>query len=188
VKIKSKTGAVHVRFAKSALSSGEGESKHEKDVSKRTYSTQIDTTTGQIHADILHGGVGGETVLNTKTGMLDLRITPIADEASRIETSATTGLSKVNVETPMHGGTLRNLTALHRSRMTGMLDVSYPREWEGRIHAWCKGVGKVDVSGEGLNFQGGGSDVYAWRGNDAQRNGRIIEIVSEGTGMVRFRA
>lgn len=98
-----------------------------------------------------------------------------------------TGLNKATVEAPLQGNTLKNLTAVHRTRSTGMLDVLYPQQWEGRVHAWCRGTGAVDVKGDGLNFQGGGSDVYAWRGDDAARNGKIIEVVSEGTGFVKFR-
>lgn len=148
----------------------------------------MDSTTGAIHADVLHGGAGGETVLRTKTGLLDLRVTPIGDQASRIETTTVTGLNRATIEVPMHGTTLKNLTAVHRSKSTGMIDVHYPQEWEGRVHAYCKGSGQVDVQGEGLNRQGGGTDVYAWRGEDAARNGRIVEVVSEGTGLVRFKA
>jgi hypothetical protein len=144
--------------------------------------------TGGIHAEVLHGGAGGETVVTTKTGLLHVRVTPIADQPSRIETTTMTGLNKVAVESPMQGSALRNLTALHRTVSSGMLDIDYPREWEGRVHAWCRGTGKVDVHGEGLNFQGGGTDVYAWRGEDASRNGKIIEVVSEGSGLVKFNA
>ncbi len=183
VNIKSKTGAIYVRFAKSAfINAGE------KGVSDRVYKTQMETKTGQINAEIFHGGAGGETVLTTKTGMLDLRIIPIGDQVSRIETNTVTGLNKVTVENPMQGTTLKNLTALHRTRSTGQLDISYPHIWEGRLHAWCRGTGKVDVHAEGLNMQGGGKDVYAWRGEDAAKNGKIIEVLSEGTGMVRFEA
>ena len=164
------------------------ENNNYKGVFERVYNTRMDTNTGQIYADVLHGGAGGETVLTTKTGLLDLRVTPVGDEASRIETSTATGLNKVTVEAPMQGITLKNLTAVHRTRSTGMLDVHYPPEWEGRVHAWCRGTGAVDVQGMGLNFQRGGKDVYAWRGNDASKNGNVIEVVSEGTGFVRFRA
>jgi hypothetical protein len=188
VKIKSKTGAINIRFAKTASNSGQSGTKNEQGILERVYSTQVDTLTGQIHAEVLHGGAGGETVLYTKTGLLDLRVTPVGDDASRIETSTMTGLNKVVVESPMQGTTLKNLTALHRTRTSGMLDVDYPREWEGRLHAWCRGSGSVDVQGDGLNFQGGGKDVYAWRGRTAASSGKIIEVVSEGTGMVKFRA
>lgn len=183
MRVKSKTGAIHVRFAKPAFSNAD-----EKGVFDRVYNTRMDTITGQIHAEALHGGSGGETVLTTKTGLLDLRVTPIGDQASRVETSTMTGLNKVIVEAPMQGSTLKNLTAIHRTRTSGMLDVNYPREWEGRVHAWCKGTGQVDVQGEGLHVQGRGTDVYAWRGEDAAKNGKTIEAVSEGTGMVRFHA
>lgn len=187
VRIKSKTGGIDVRFAKSAFTKGESGTKNEKGILERVYNTQMESLTGQIHADVLHGGAGGETVLTSKTGMLDLRITPTGDHTSRIETTTMTGLNKVTVEAPLQGSALKNLTAVHRTRSTGMLDVLYPRQWEGRVHAWCGGTGSVDVKGDGLNFQGGGSDVYAWRGDDAARNGKIIEVVSEGTGLVKFR-
>jgi hypothetical protein len=183
VRIKSKTGAIHVHFARSAFSNAD-----EKGSLERVYNTQMETTTGQIHAEVLHGGAGGETVLTANTGMIDLRVTPIGDQASRIETNTATGLNKVAVEAPMQGGALKNLTAIHRSRTTGMLDVNYPREWEGRLHAWCKGTGQVVVKGDGLIFQGGGKDVYAWRGHDAAEIGKTIEVVSDGTGLVNFRA
>ncbi len=188
VKINSKTGAIHVRFAKCALSNGEKESKNEKGVFERVYNTRIHTMTGKIHANLLHGGTGGEMVISTQTGMLDLRITPIGDHASKVETRAMTGLSKITVEAPMQATTLKNLTAVHRSTSTGTLDVTYPREWEGRVHAWCSGTGSVDVRGEGLNLQGGGKNIYAWRGEDASKNGKVIEVVSEHTGSVRFKA
>jgi hypothetical protein len=189
VRIKSGTGTIHVRFDKLAISNGRTESKsNEKGVLQRVYNTKIDATTGQIYAELLHGGEGGQTILNTRTGSLDLRATPIGDEPSRIETSAMTGLSRVVVEAPMRGTTLKNLTALHTSRSTGMVDVKYPRVWEGRVHAWCTGPGSVNVRGEGLNIQGGGSNVYAWRGKDASENGKIVEVVSKGTGMVIFAA
>jgi hypothetical protein len=144
--------------------------------------------TGGIQAEVLHGGAGGETVVTTKTGLLQVRVTPIADQRSRIETTTTTGLNQVAIESPMQGGALKNLTALHRTVSSGMLDIEYPREWEGRVHACCRGTGKVDVHGEGLHFQGGGTDVYAWRGEDAWRNGKIIEVISEGSGLVKFKA
>lgn len=183
VNIRSKTGAIYVRFARSAFTNAD-----EKGVLDRVYKTQMDTKTGQINAEIFHGGTGGETILITKTGMINLLVTPIGDQASRIETNTKTGLNKVTVNNPMQGTTLKNLTALHRSWSTGQLDIRYPHMWEGRLHAWCKGTGQVDIRAEGLNLQGGGKDVYAWRGEDAARNGKIIEVVSEGTGMVRFEA
>ncbi|KAF7510660.1 hypothetical protein GJ744_006272 [Endocarpon pusillum] len=183
VNIRSTTGAIYVRFAKSVFNNAD-----EKGVLERVYRTQMDTKTGQIHVEVFHGGAGGETVLTTKTGMLDVRVIPIGDQASRIETTTVTGLNRVTVEAPMQGTTLKNLTAIHKTMSTGQLDINYPRIWEGRVHAWCRGTGLVDVHGEGLNMQGGGKNVYAWRGEDAVKNGRIIEVVSEGTGTVRFKA
>lgn len=188
MKVSSKTGAVHVRFIKSAFNHAIRENGEEKGASERTYRTHIETLTGQISAELFHGGAGGETVLEAATGMLDLRITPIGDMESRIQTSTRTGLSKVTVDAPMQGTSLKNLTAVHKSRATGMLDIRYPGEWEGRVHAWSQGTGVVDVKGDGLNFQTVGKDVYAWRGDNASKGGRILDVVSEGTGLVRFRA
>ena len=175
-----------MRFAKPAFSHCENELK-EKGALERVYKTQIHSLTGQIHADVLHGGAGGETVVGTNTGALQLRVTPIADQVSRIDTNTNVGLSKIAVENPMQGTALKNLTASHKSTSSGMLDVSYPSEWEGRVHAWCEVTGRVNVHGKGLNSQGGGTDVYAWRGKDALRHGKVVEVVSEGTGMVTFR-
>jgi hypothetical protein len=188
VRIKSKTGAIHVRFAKSAISKGESESKNEKGAFERTYNTLIESTTGQVHSEILHGGEWGETVVTANTGAIDVRVVPISDHPSRLETSTNTGLSKIAVEAPMHGTTLKNLTAVHKSKVSGMLDVRYPGSWEGKVHVWCEGTGHVDVRGDGLNFQGGGNDVYAYRGKDALKDGKTIEVVSEGTGLIRFKA
>ncbi len=188
--IRSKTGAIHIRFTKPVFSGtgGDGKGNNEKSPFDRVYNTRIEATTGQVHGELLHGGLGGETVVTTSTGMLDLRITPLSDHPSRIETSTKTGLSKVTIESPMKASTLRNLTAVHKSVTSGMLDVRYPHEWTGKVHVWCEGTGHVEAKGEGLNFQGGGTDVYAWRGNDALQNGKTIEVVSEGTGMVFFKA
>lgn len=188
VKINSNTGAVHIRFAKPAAPTSDGQGKNEKGVYERVYKTQISTTTGQIHGEVWHGGHGGETIVSASTGMLDVRVLPISDEISTIETSTQTGMSKVVVESAMHGSTLRRLTAVHKSTVTGMLDVKYPREWVGKVHVWCEGTGQVEVKGDGLNLQGGGTDVYAWRGEDALEKGKTVEVVSEGTGMVRFQA
>lgn len=187
VRIRSKTGAIHVRFAKSAFNHCGNEAKGECGV-ERVYKTQIHSVTGQVRADVWHGGAGGETVASTTTGALHLRIVPIADQVSRISTSTVTGLSKISLDNPMQGKALKNLTALHKSTSTGMLDVRYPSEWEGRLHAWCEGTGSVNVHGEGLNLQGGQRDVYAWRGRDASSHGKVVEVVSEGTGMVSFKA
>jgi hypothetical protein len=184
VRIKSNTGAVHVDFARPPFGNADEEGALE-----RVYNTRIDTITGQIHAQIWHGGEGGQTVLSANTGMIHLRVTPIGDQPSRLETATSTGMSKVIVEAPMRGFTFKQLTATHRSRTSGMLDVTYPREWEGRMHAWCKGTGQVAVHGDGLNIEGGGGkNVYAWRGEGAVENGKTIEVVSDGTGLVKFSA
>jgi hypothetical protein len=189
VRISSKTGAIHASFAKSTFSNnGAIGANDEKSISERAYSTTIEAITGQIHADVVHAGPGSETVLKSNTGMLNLEVTPLADNVARIDTSTRTGLSNIKVHAPVNGGALRNLTAVHKSRGSGMLNVKYPSEWEGRLHAWCEGTGRVDVRGDGLNFQGGGTDVYAWRGKDAAEKGKIIDVVSEGTGMVSFKA
>jgi hypothetical protein len=184
VRIKSNTGAVHVDFATPPFVNTD-----EKGALERVYNTRIDTITGQIHVQLWHGGEGGETVLTANTGMIHLRVTPIGDQPSRLETTTSTGMSKVIVEAPMRGSTLKNLTAIHRSKTTGMLDVTYPREWEGRIHAWCRGTGQVVVHGDGLNLEGrGGKSVYGWRGEGTVENGKTIEVVSDGTGLVDFSA
>lgn len=58
VRIKSKTGGIDVRFAKSACTNSESGIKNEKGILERVYNTQMESLTGQIHADVLHGGTG----------------------------------------------------------------------------------------------------------------------------------
>jgi hypothetical protein len=192
VNIRSKTGAIHVDFAKPARSregfESEIETNNEKSALDRVYHTHVETTTGMIHGDLLHGGPGGTTVVTANTGMLHLRIMPLSDQPSRLETTSKTGLSKIILEPPLQSHTLKNLTAVHKSVTSGLLDVRYPREWEGKVHAWSEGTGMVDVKGEGLNFQGGGNDVYAWRGEGALESGKAVQVVSVGSGMVIFKA
>ena len=53
----------------------------------------------------------------------------------------------------------------------------------GKVHAHIDGSGHVSMSGSDLEKQGGGSNIYGWRGEEPLEE---VEVYGQGSGSIRF--
>ena len=187
LRVRAGSGSISIRIDRPHLHGGHDRFRIDKSVSQRTYDTIVEAGSGSIHAELLHGGHGGKTMVSVESGSLDLHVIPVSDDPSTLRTSTRSGTNKVVVSDPLQPSHLANLSASHKSLISGMLDISYPRAWQGRVHALALGSGQVVVKGNDLRFERQGRDVLASRGCDP-RAGKLIEVFSEGSGLINFTA
>ena len=178
LRLSTVSGTINVNLARGAW------------VIPRRYDTRAETTSGSINGNLIHGG-GGTTSVSTTSGSLDLDIYPIGvgpeDADSTLHTSTTSGSTNLRVRAPFEGGRMTSLMAGHRCVGSGSLNVAYPSEWEGRVHAKSLGSGSVQVRGWGLQFERKGSkDVVAWKG-DVSEYAKTVNVGSLGSGSVQFQ-
>ena len=200
LRIKSQSGDLYVHFLRRAFDSCgqrlEGE-EHIKSPAERTYDTSIETTTNHIMGEIMQGGGldgGGRTSISATTGMVDIRVFPVSDAMpSSLNTSTTTGIHMIDVKPPLCGDqpTLANLSATHRSKSSGILDLTYPLEWEGWAHVRGeKAPLFLRLAGEGRDtflIHRAGRASYIARTRDSNKL-KGVDIIAEGTGRAMFRA
>ncbi len=150
----------------------------------RTFETSITSKSGTVSGSILHGN-GGKTDISTRSGSISLTINTIGvgtnDSTSKLSTSTNSGSQNVAIKS---FDPVRAVEARHIVYGSGSLNIDYPSSWEGMVHAKSGGSGSVQVDGSGLEYQGGGRDVYAQRGNGDLKG---VEVLGTGSGSVSFR-
>ena len=151
----------------------------------RTLDLKISTTSGSINGNVLAGN-GGTTELTTRSGSQSVSIYTVGvaknDSTTRIATSSESGSQHVKVISSSESD-VRAIHAKHFSSGSGSFGIDYPRTWVGKIHAHSGGSGSVGVTGSDLEKQGGGRNVYAWRGTGDLKE---VDIYGQGSGSIRF--
>lgn len=175
------TGAINLRVSRDYV--------NRKHKARRTIFTNIKTLTGTVNADILVGH-GGSASVKTNTGSQSLSIMTFGvgpkDAVSNLTTSSGTGSQQVALSSlDLPNAPITNLQANHHGLTTATLNIQYPAQWYGEIHAVSMPMGNVHVQGRDLVYTKNGEfEVIAHRGS--YLNTRTIKIVSEGTGSIQF--
>ncbi|KAI5205719.1 hypothetical protein E4T39_02860 [Aureobasidium subglaciale] len=101
----------------------------------RNYHTEVDSKSGSVHGDYIHGL---STDIASGSGSIDVNILPYSVEStgSWLRTETQGGGIHVNVMSPYGdaNGTIGNLRSVHKSK-SGSLHIKYPQQWEGKIEA-----------------------------------------------------
>ncbi len=151
----------------------------------RTLDLRLSTFSGSINGNVLAGN-GGTTELSTRSGSQSVSIYTVGvgqnDTTTRILTSSQSGSQHLKVVSSSEDD-VRAIQAKHFMAGSGSLGIDYPRTWMGKVHAFLGGTGSVGVSGSDLQKQGGGKDVYAWRGTGDLKE---VEVYGQGSGSIRF--
>lgn len=157
---------------------------------QRCFRTTVRSWTGSIFAEILLG-YGGSALVYTTVGAQTVSVIGQglgpADEISNLTTLSNSGPQKVVLTSIGPAAIpLSNLRAEHHVLGTGSMDITYPTNWQGEVHANASPVGQIEVDGEGLVYtQGRHQEVRAHRGSSHAPNS--VEIISEGTGSIAFK-
>jgi len=77
----------------------------------------------------------------------------------------------------------RTLEARHLAVGSASLNIRYPENWVGKLHAQLTGSGSVNLRGNNLQYSGGGRDQYVWRGNGHLNE---VEAIGRGSGSINF--
>lgn len=151
----------------------------------RTLDLKLSTLSGSINGNVLAGN-GGTTEMSTRSGSQSVSIYTVGvgknDSTTRIATSSQSGSQHLKVISSSESD-VRAIQAKHFSSGSGSFGIDYPRTWIGKIHAHSGGSGSVGVSGSDLQKQGGGRDMYAWRGTGDLKE---VEVYGQGSGPIRF--
>lgn len=109
--------------------------QYEGDIPDRLYQTKIDSGSGSISGNLIHGLV---TDIHTGSGSVNLNVLPFSanNTGSWFRTDTQGGMTRVNLLPPFKDpeSTISRLRSVHKSR-TGSVNVVYPQQWEGRIEA-----------------------------------------------------
>lgn len=180
--LSSDTGSITLRLSSEYL--------HRHHRAARAIRSEIRSLTGTVNAEILLGH-GGYALVDTTTGsqVLSVMASGIGrhDEISNLMTYSKTGAQTVVVTSldPAYEP-LTNLRAEHHSFATGPLDIIYPAAWLGKVHAAAGLFGHINVQGDDLEYvKQGKSEIIAYRGPVKGRQN--VEVISDGTGSVKFR-
>ena len=128
-----------------------------EDIPSRLYSTKIDSKSGSIHGDYIHGL---NTDIYTASGSIDTNILPYSANStgSWLRTETVNGGIRVNVLPPYENpkDILKRLRSVHKTK-SGSLKIKYPQQWEGKIEAVTMS-GHVDLDGKDVKV------LKAWKG------------------------
>ncbi|THY97074.1 hypothetical protein D6C93_04578 [Aureobasidium pullulans] len=128
-----------------------------EDIPSRLYSTKIDSKSGSIHGDYIHGL---NTDIYTASGSIDTNILPCSANStgSWLRTETVNGGIRVNVLPPYENpkDILKRLRSVHKTK-SGSLKIKYPQQWEGKIEAVTMS-GHVDLDGKDVKV------LKAWKG------------------------
>lgn len=125
----------------------------------------------------------------------DSRLTANANAArdltSTIATTSSSGSQNINITKGISdtssGALISAVQARHHSLGSASVHCSYPREWEGLVHASVGGSGTVNVHGNGLQLdRRGNKEVWAWRGPDLPDVEKAIVVRCDGSSTVNF--
>lgn len=159
--------------------------------STRPIRTEIKTTSGDVRGRIVLG-TGSSAIVETVTGMQDVRVYVFKVEGSNglseLTTRSTLGDQVVAVTNfDAYDSTFDGLKAEHHSSATANLDLQYSHAWRGIVHA-TSDHGKIDVQGDaGMKFdKQGDREVVAHKGNATDAN--TVRVVGKGIGNIVFKA
>lgn len=176
LRLSSSSGSVNVRMGLGVLGSD----------TNRTFVTDIRTNSGSVSGSLMHGN-GGTTDVKVSSSSINLNIDTIGvgehDPVSRLTTTSQSGSQGIRVSSSGWGEKVKAIQASHIARGSASLNIDYPRGWEGKVHVKSYGSGGVDVYGSDLKKDGGGKDIYAWRG---EKNLQEIEVLGKGSGHISF--
>ncbi|KAF2261736.1 hypothetical protein CC78DRAFT_343109 [Lojkania enalia] len=120
-------------FVASSLSGSIRANFERKHIPERDYQVRINTTVGSVDGTIIHGS---KTTISSVAGFLTADIIPFrgGDYTSILETSTTSGQTKLNLHSPYQDSSkpLTRFTSTHMS-ISGALDITYPQVWEGNL-------------------------------------------------------
>ena len=145
-------------------------------VPNRTYTTHLKTTSGSVHATLLHGV---STKISTTSGSNHIDLYPFTGPGanattsrSDISISSQSGSSHIRLYPSLNhpSESIRNLYGSY-SHQSGSLDLTYPLNWEGTI--------------TGSTSSGG--ITCSWPGLDIMRSGNAFSAIKGGgTGVLTF--
>lgn len=157
-KATSMSGSLRVDFERTAIPD-------------RDYKVEVETTVGSVDGTFIHGS---SSTFATIAGSVDADILPFrgGDHASLLSTLTTDGQTKIRLRAPYRdqGARLSKLVSTHKS-ISGILDLEYPQEWEGRVQGETVS-GALHLQGKDLELireeeKEGLNRVEARKGNDA---------------------
>jgi DUF4097 and DUF4098 domain-containing protein YvlB len=184
VSVNTKSGSVNIdiepkksskTISKQALFSANSQSGSmridfkRKHIPERDYQLFLNTTVGSIDGAFIHGS---KSEINSVAGSVNADILPFksGNFASLLETSTHSGQMRIKVRSPYkaRGVPMTGLTSTHKS-VSGGVDLSYPREWQGHINGTSLS-GSLHMQGQGLellneNDEPGSNHVEAKKGN-----------------------
>ncbi|KAI5272657.1 hypothetical protein E4T47_04033 [Aureobasidium subglaciale] len=158
------------------------------EIPPRKYHTKVDSKSGSIHGDYIHGL---STDIASGSGSVDVNILPYSVEStgSWLRTESQGGGIHVNVMSPYGDahGTIGNLRSVHKTK-SGSLHIKYPQQWEGKIEAETMS-GSVKLHGKDVRILRSwngpvGSHVVAQKGhaNSAMDIGTVSGSVDATIG------
>jgi hypothetical protein len=142
-----------------------------KNIPDRDYKLEIETTVGSVDGTFIHGS---SSTYSTIAGSVNADILPFkaGDYASLLSTLTTDGQTNIKLRSPYKnkGKPLSKLVSTHKS-ISGLLDLEYPQEWEGRVQGETVS-GLLHLQGKDLELinqeeKEGMNRVEARKGNDA---------------------
>jgi hypothetical protein len=154
----------------------------------RVLQTEISSNAGSISGDIVFGN-GGTAVVSSRAGSITLDIYAVGvseyDGKALLSTSSNDGSQTLRVISDVtNTEPVRAIEASHTVRGSASMNIAYPADWEGMVHATGYGSGSLGASGRGLIVNKESShELYGYRGSKAGHN---IEISELGSGSVRF--
>ena len=182
MRLTTNSGSINIRMAGGSwLPWGPSPTVH----SNRTLDLRLSTSSGSVSGSVLAGN-GGTTDISTRSGSQSVTIYTVGvtknDTTTRLSTTSASGSQRLKVVSESTED-VRAIEGRHLTSGSASLGIEYPRQWMGKVHAWVDGSAHVSVSGSDLERQGGGSNVYAWRGNGDLKE---VEVHGEGSGYIDF--
>lgn len=155
----------------------------------------IRTSSGSLNMRLVTTGAGSNTRMLSKLEQEYAHAAGTASSESDLRSALTTtsgsGSQNITISsgaTDTSGGAIISaLQAKHHSTGSGSMNINYPRDWFGMVHASIGGSGNVSVRGDGLEYdKRGKSEVYAWRGVDLGSAYVNVELRTDGSGGESF--
>lgn len=194
----------------------EGEDEKDQKFVARVIHATIETSNGSVTGQLILTP-GSATKISTSSGSINLRLTTADSAQSRrrvlskleqedsrnahlmsstdfgsyFSTTSGSGSQNLHVQTGFNdtsgGAIVSSCQADHKVKGSGSVNIHYPRDWQGLVHASCGGSGSINVRGHGLEYdKRGNTEVYAWRGLDDPDLNKAVQIRVDGSGSIGF--
>jgi hypothetical protein len=181
VRLKTSSGSINIKMAGGSWLPWVPAPKVE---TNRTLDINVSTSSGSISGSILAAN-GGTTELSTRSGSQSITVYTVGAgkkaKTTRLLTSSNSGSQWIKVVSSSEE--LRALESKHLVSGSASMMINYPSQWMGKVHAYVDGSGHVSMSGSDLETQGGGSNIYGWRGDGDLKE---VEVHARGSGSLRF--